>query len=210
MRTAGSRSWSRRADRNTSATDIGMGGATGPLFRAHSIAPPGSLYHHLCMRNFTFGEIITIVVVILIVFGPNRLPEIARKAGELAAKARVAIRSMREEFGEEYRDVIEPVIEARDQIRATGRELTEELTTLRDEAQAEFDETRLEAERVMKGDDEGSGDVETAGDGDIARDPEATEEDLQGPEGTDVTRLGVPEEESPGGPEVDPAAEDTA
>ena len=163
------------------------------------------------MRNFTFGEIITIVVVILIVFGPNRLPELARKAGELAAKSRVAIRSLREEFGEEYRDVIEPVIEARDQIRATGKELAGELTTLRDEVQTDLDETRLDAKRVMKGDGEDAGDTEDAEGTEGAEPPEAKPTgDVVGPGSGAVTRLPVSGEQAPGGSEVDPAAEDTA
>ena len=136
------------------------------------------------MRNFTFGEIITIVVVILIVFGPNRLPELARKAGQYAAKARVAITSLREELGEEYREVAEPVIEARDQIRATGKELAGELSTLRDEVQADLDETRLEANRVLKGDGGDAGDTNGSSKSEATAPPDSTDADRD-----NVTRL---------------------
>ena len=42
------------------------------------------------MGSLSFGEIITIILVILIIFGPNRLPEFSRKIGEFVAKARNA------------------------------------------------------------------------------------------------------------------------
>ena len=40
------------------------------------------------MGSLGFGEILVIVFVALIVFGPQRLPEITKKAGQMVAKAR--------------------------------------------------------------------------------------------------------------------------
>ena len=46
------------------------------------------------MGSLGTGEILVIVLVALIVFGPERLPEITRKAGEWLAKAREMTRSV--------------------------------------------------------------------------------------------------------------------
>lgn len=40
------------------------------------------------MNTFGFQELLVVAVVALIVFGPDRLPELARRAGELVAKFR--------------------------------------------------------------------------------------------------------------------------
>lgn len=102
------------------------------------------------MANFTFGEILTIVVVILIVFGPKRLPEMARKAGAFVSKARAAALAMRDEFTTEYRDAIEPLQEAREEIRATGRELKSDATSIQADLKAVGDETRREMEKLER------------------------------------------------------------
>jgi Tat protein translocase TatB subunit len=80
------------------------------------------------MGSFTFSEILMILVVILVVFGPKRLPELARRAGELVAKTRDATRSVTEaldrEYGEQaqpFRDLKAQVDGVRDDLRnATG------------------------------------------------------------------------------------------
>ncbi|MCB1245874.1 MAG: twin-arginine translocase TatA/TatE family subunit [Acidimicrobiia bacterium] len=66
------------------------------------------------MGSLSFGEIITIIIVILIIFGPNRLPEFSRKVGEFVAKARNATRefteTMQSELGEDtipIRDIVD-------------------------------------------------------------------------------------------------------
>jgi len=60
------------------------------------------------MGSFTFSEILTILIVILIVFGPKRLPELARRAGELVAKTRDATRSVTQTLEREYGDQAQP------------------------------------------------------------------------------------------------------
>ncbi len=68
------------------------------------------------MGSFTFSEILTIVVVILIVFGPKRLPELARRAGELVAKTRDATRSVTQTLEREYGDQAQPFRDLKEQV----------------------------------------------------------------------------------------------
>lgn len=57
------------------------------------------------MGSFSFGEIFTILVIVLIVFGPKRLPEMARRIGQVMGRARAALQdftnTVQQEYGEE-------------------------------------------------------------------------------------------------------------
>jgi sec-independent protein translocase protein TatB len=75
--------------------------------------------------NLTFSEILWILVIILIVFGPQRLPEMARKVGRFAAKARDAATALQRQITEEYGDTIAPLKDARDDLRNVQRTLTD-------------------------------------------------------------------------------------
>lgn len=68
--------------------------------------------------NLTISEILTIAVVILIVFGPQRLPEMARKAGEMITKFRKMASSLRTEFTSEYGDLAKPLSDIERDLRA--------------------------------------------------------------------------------------------
>ncbi len=56
-----------------------------------------------------FGEILVIALVAVIVFGPDRLPELAKQAGAMVRKARDFANSardeLRSELGPEYADL---------------------------------------------------------------------------------------------------------
>lgn len=56
------------------------------------------------MGSFSFGEILTILLIILIVFGPKRLPELARRVGQLLGRARQAVQDFTETVQKEYGD----------------------------------------------------------------------------------------------------------
>ena len=102
------------------------------------------------MGNFTFSEIFTIIVVILIVFGPNRLPEIARKAGSLAARARSAVDSLKTELNAEYGEAIAPLREARNELRAAGSEIKGQMAKFGDEVAQAGNELKGAAEEAVK------------------------------------------------------------
>jgi len=105
--------------------------------RAARLSGPGTGYslpatrRPLCLLpllpvgNLTFSEIIWIVVIILIVFGPQRLPEMARKAGRFMAKARDAANALQKQITEEYGDTIAPLKEVGDELKEARRSLTD-------------------------------------------------------------------------------------
>ena len=74
-------------------------------------------------NSLSFSELITILLVVVIVFGPNRLPEMARKLGQWTAKARQSVDNLKEELGTEYQDVVAPLKDARDDLKGIKREL---------------------------------------------------------------------------------------
>ena len=79
-----------------------------------------------------FGEIMLIALVALIVFGPHRLPEIARKLGELLAKARNATSDLTSALDAEYGDAAAPIKDLKNEYDATKRQLQDSVTTFSD------------------------------------------------------------------------------
>lgn len=84
------------------------------------------------------SEIIIILLVALVVLGPERLPEIARKMGRWSVELRQAARDLRSgleaEVGDlrSIRDDIEgPVSEVRNEMRDAGRQLDDATGDLR-------------------------------------------------------------------------------
>jgi Tat protein translocase TatB subunit len=65
------------------------------------------------------GEVIIILIVALVVLGPSRLPDLARKAGEYATELRKAAREVREGLEAEVSDLKA----AGDELRAVNREI---------------------------------------------------------------------------------------
>lgn len=79
------------------------------------------------------GEVIIILIVALIVLGPTRLPELARKAGEYASELRKTAREVREGLESEVSD-----------LKAAG----DELRAVKDEIRRPFEETAKEIDEV--------------------------------------------------------------
>jgi Tat protein translocase TatB subunit len=71
------------------------------------------------MGSVGTGEILVIALVALIVFGPHRLPEIARKAGELLSKAREMTQSFTDSIDAEYGEMASPIKELKGEYDAT-------------------------------------------------------------------------------------------
>jgi Tat protein translocase TatB subunit len=71
------------------------------------------------MGSLGTGEILVIVLVALIVFGPHRLPEITRKAGQWLGKAREMTRAVTDTIDAEYGDVTKPIKDLKGEYDAT-------------------------------------------------------------------------------------------
>lgn len=71
------------------------------------------------MGSVGTGEILVIALVALIVFGPHRLPELARKAGDLLAKARQMTQSFTDSIDAEYGEMASPIKELKGEYDAT-------------------------------------------------------------------------------------------
>lgn len=63
----------------------------------------------LLIGDIGFGELIVIALVAILVFGPDKLPELAKQAGAMLRKAREFANSarddLREELGPEFADL---------------------------------------------------------------------------------------------------------
>jgi Sec-independent protein translocase protein TatA len=85
------------------------------------------------MGSVGLGEIVIIAAIVLIIFGPDRLPEIARKGAELIRKSRAATTELTSSLRDEYGDVIAPLNEVRQELKSVRRDLTAAATSIADE-----------------------------------------------------------------------------
>jgi sec-independent protein translocase protein TatB len=85
------------------------------------------------MFSLTPSELLTIGVVALIVFGPRRLPELAKRAGQMVSYLRSAADELKGAVEGELDDVAAPIREAAHEISSQGK-------SLRDAAKGELDD----------------------------------------------------------------------
>lgn len=69
------------------------------------------------MFNVTPLEILTIGLLALVLFGPKRLPEIARRVGKIAREVRQAADDFREGLDREYETLSRPLKEVQEEAR---------------------------------------------------------------------------------------------
>ncbi len=82
------------------------------------------------MGSLGTGELIVIAIAALVVFGPKRLPELAKRAGELLAKARTATRSLTESLDGDYGEIAAPLQTLKSEYDATVKEIKNIGTTV--------------------------------------------------------------------------------
>jgi sec-independent protein translocase protein TatB len=80
------------------------------------------------MLNVGFGELLVVVIVVLVVFGPERLPEVARQIGRFLGQVRLTTQRMLDELKNEadLRDLNLPDLQVgslRSQARAYVQDL---------------------------------------------------------------------------------------
>lgn len=97
------------------------------------------------------GEILIILLVALIVLGPRRLPEIARKMGRWAVELRQAAREITQGLEAEVADIKEAgkeLKEAEKELRQRGREITRDLKVEIDDAKEVERDLRKQVEEL--------------------------------------------------------------
>jgi sec-independent protein translocase protein TatB len=102
----------------------------------------------MSMGSISFTEILVIALVVLIVFGPKRLPELARRAGELVAKAKEASSAVTDALGQDFSEVAEPLKGIKDDVTGIKTDLTKAVTSI-----SEFDDTSI---RMPEDEDDGA------------------------------------------------------
>ncbi len=84
-----------------------------------------------------WNEILVILVLAMVVFGPHRLPEMARKAGKMMAEFRVAARELREGIEKEL--AVEEM-----------KQVAQDVVTPTKEAASELQKSLAESEKALK------------------------------------------------------------
>lgn len=102
------------------------------------------------MPNFTISEILTIMLVILVVFGPQRLPEMAQKAGQLVRKARTMVNDLKGEFEGEWQEVAQPLKQVREEIQGVKTEVESSMSELNDDVAKAKQELEAEMAEAKK------------------------------------------------------------
>ena len=102
------------------------------------------------MFSVSPAEILTIAVVALLVFGPRRLPEIARRAGKVLRDLREATSELRTSVEAEYREIVEPLRDVRDTMQ--------QAITAADEPDRSAPAGRIEPAAPREGTVDGAGD----------------------------------------------------
>ena len=76
------------------------------------------------MGSLSFSEIFTIALVILIIFGPNRLPELSRKIGQLLAWGRRSMQDFTNQINAEFGDQTQPLADLRKDVEGIRSDLS--------------------------------------------------------------------------------------
>lgn len=84
------------------------------------------------MGSLSLAEILVIVVVILVVFGPRRLPDLSRRAGDALAKLREGTSYITQTIDSEYGEAIEPIRELKKEIDGLKGDVTRAVSGISD------------------------------------------------------------------------------
>ena len=72
------------------------------------------------MGDLSFGEIFVIFLAIVILFGPKKIPQIARELGQGLRKMRGAVDDIKQEI---MKETAEPISEIREEIEKAKKEI---------------------------------------------------------------------------------------
>lgn len=92
------------------------------------------------MPDVSLTEFVIIGIVVLVVFGPKRLPDISRKAGNWARELRSISREFRRGIEREVAVINEPIKEIKDELTGPIKEIKEDLTAPLEEIKKDLKE----------------------------------------------------------------------
>lgn len=84
------------------------------------------------MGSLSLAEILVIVVVILVVFGPRRLPELSRRAGAALSKLREGTSYVTQAIDSEYGEAMEPIRELKKEFDGIKGDVTRAVSGIGD------------------------------------------------------------------------------
>lgn len=73
--------------------------------------------------TISFSELITILLIALVVFGPHRLPELARRAGKWVAEIRKTAVEFKRSLDREVQELNAPLREVKDELKGVAAEI---------------------------------------------------------------------------------------
>jgi len=107
----------------------------------------------LLFLDFGGGEVIIILLVILIVLGPDKIPEFAKKAGDIMRFVRKATNEIKTEINKEANAVQEPFKSAYNEVSAFSKNATDAMKATLDEIEQEEEtEKKKETDKVSLAD----------------------------------------------------------
>ncbi len=97
-----------------------------------------------------FLEILAVLLVFAIIFGPHRLPEIAGQFGRAIRELREYARDFRDEYLTDFEEVKEEYLEVRHDLERTDKELRAEMQEIDAELRGAVAEVQETTEGVLK------------------------------------------------------------
>ena len=90
------------------------------------------------MEIFGIGilEVLAVGLLMAIVFGPNRLPEIAKQGGRAVRELREYARDFRDEYLTDFEEVREEYLEVRHELKETDSEFRQQIIEVNEKAKS--------------------------------------------------------------------------
>jgi sec-independent protein translocase protein TatB len=122
------------------------------------------------MFNVGLGEIVMIVLVTLLLFGPERLPDMARQVGRFLGRLRLTTQDALDQLKDEtdLKDLNLPDLRI-GSLRSQARDYVRELMDVEGQM-AELERERQELKAALRGERDGDADDRRAGDADASGD----------------------------------------
>ena len=96
-----------------------------------------------------FFEIVAVLLLAAIIFGPHRLPELAGQMGRAVRELREYARDFRDEYLVDFEEVKEEYLEIRHELQTEGRELQAELEEADSDIRASLREIEDDAQQAI-------------------------------------------------------------